>query len=251
MTPLDALCPIPFHDAGPAQRARILSRLADTELFVALTHEPAGDRAELQVFALPEGAVALACDAEDRLAGFIGGPVAYLALPGRVLAAALQAEGQGALINPGHASEMLLDAATLDWLCRALQVQPSLAPDAAPAAARPPAPELVAALAEPLGQRLGDLGAVVESAALIGADWADGRLAHMLILTGVDPAHRAAVAKAFAELLAFLPEQDGGIDIGFSQAPHPDQALILQAPAPEPEAPAPQRDPAAPPRLRW
>ena len=96
MTPLDELCQVPFHEADAPVRSRILSRLADTELFVALLAEPADDRAELRLFDLPEGRFALACDREERLAGFVGGPVAYLALPGRVLAAAL-AENFGEL----------------------------------------------------------------------------------------------------------------------------------------------------------
>ena len=36
MTPLDALCALPFHDLPDAARARVLNRLADTEIFVAL-----------------------------------------------------------------------------------------------------------------------------------------------------------------------------------------------------------------------
>ena len=95
MTPLDSLCPIPFHDAEPPARARVLSRLADTELFAALVEEPAGDRAELRIFDLPGGSVALACDTQDRLAGFLEGPVAYVGLPGRVLAQALEGDLAG------------------------------------------------------------------------------------------------------------------------------------------------------------
>ena len=116
MTPLDDLCPLPFHLADAPARARVLSRLADTELFAALVAEPAGDTAELRSFDLAEGRFALACDIEERLAAFVGGPVAYLALPGRVLAAALADEGQGLVVNPGHPSQLMLDAETLRWV---------------------------------------------------------------------------------------------------------------------------------------
>lgn len=251
MTPLDQLCPIPFHKANAAGRARILSRLADTELFAALIQEPADDRADLRIYDLPEGPVALACDAEDRLAGFLGGPVAYVALPGRVLAAALAAERRGLLLNPGQDSEMLLDAATLAWLVRALEARPSLADDAAPIAIHAPAVATVTALAEPIALRLGDMAGLVTRAALFAADWADGRSNHTLLLQGVAPQHRDAVAKAMAELLAFLPEQAGGVDLGFSDVAPPSRALILDAPPPPPEVPQPQRAPDAPPRLRW
>ncbi|HWL58593.1 MAG TPA: SseB family protein [Paracoccus sp. (in: a-proteobacteria)] len=250
MTPLDLLCSIPFHEADPARRARILSRLADTELFAALVEEPVADRAELQIFPLEDGPAALACDSEERLAGFIGGPVAYVGLPGRVLAAALVAEGRGLLVNPGQPSQMLLDAAALAWLGRALEAEPSLAPDEAPVAMRQPRPEAVEILAEPVSLRLGDMGGLVESAALVAAEWADGRANHTLILKGVGESHRNAVAKAFAELLAFLPEIPGGTDLAFSDASHPALALVLESPPLDEPAPAPRRDPNAPPRLR-
>ncbi|MTH63618.1 SseB family protein [Paracoccus shanxieyensis] len=250
MTPLDQLCQIPFHDAPAAARARILSRIADTEFFAALTHEPAGDQAELQIFALPDGPVALACDAEERLAGFLGGPVAYLALPGRILAGALAAEGRGLLINPGHPSEMLLDSALLAWLVQTLQAQPSLAPDEAPRAITPPDADAAQRLAAPLGQRLGDMRDLVRAAGLMACEWADGRKNHLLVLRDVPQDRRDAVAKAFAELLAFLPEAPGGTDIAFSDQDLPAQALPIIAPPVAPEPPAPQRDPNAPPRLR-
>ena len=62
MTALDDLAPVPFHDADAPQRARMLSRLADTELAVALVAEPQGDQVELRIFPLETGPVALACD---------------------------------------------------------------------------------------------------------------------------------------------------------------------------------------------
>jgi len=250
MTPLDELCPIAFHQADAPARARILSRLADTELFAALVAEPAGDRAELRLFDLPEGRFALACDREERLAGFVGGPVAYLALPGRVLAAALADEGRGLLVNPGHASQLMLDAAMLGWLVQALQAQPKMAATETARRLGAPEPRAVAVLAEPLAQRLGDMAGLVGRLALVAAEWQDGRHGHALILGGVDPAHEPAVAKAFAELLAFLPELPGGVDIGFAAGDPPPAALLLE-PAPPPPAPQPvRRDPSAPPRLR-
>ena len=47
MTALDDLAPVPFHDAAAPQRARMLSRLADTELAVALVAEPSGDQVKM------------------------------------------------------------------------------------------------------------------------------------------------------------------------------------------------------------
>ena len=43
-----------------------LSRLADTQLSVALSREPVGDQIELRLFPLQGGQVALACDLHTR-----------------------------------------------------------------------------------------------------------------------------------------------------------------------------------------
>ncbi|SIQ47406.1 hypothetical protein SAMN05421641_10878 [Paracoccus thiocyanatus] len=250
MTPLDEICQVPFHQADAPARARILSRLADTELFAALLAEPAGDRAELRLFDLAEGRFALACDREERLAGFVGGPVAYVALPGRVLARALAQEGRGLLVNPGDVSQLMLDAQTLGWLVQALEARPALARAEMARRLGAPAPDAVALLAEPLAQRLADMAGLVGRLALVAAEWQDGRQGHALILAGVDPAHEDAVAKALAELLAFLPELPGGVDIGFSGGDLPRDALVIEPPPPPPAPEPVRRDPQAPPRLR-
>ncbi|MDO5706112.1 MAG: hypothetical protein Q4G49_13740 [Paracoccus sp. (in: a-proteobacteria)] len=242
MTALDDLCQTPFHEADDPTRARILSRLADTELSVALTAEPTGDEADLRIFDLPGGKFALAADEESRLAGFLGGPVAYAALPGRVLAAMLRAEGVGLLVNPGAPSEMLLDTGTLGWLETALATAPVA--DEARLTAGPPRPETVAALAGPLAERLADLRGLIAGAALAGAGQG-----HLLLIAGADPARQPAIAKALSETLAFLPPQPGGVDIGFVETPPPAGALIFDlTPPPEP-APKP-RPPKGPPILR-
>lgn len=220
MTALDDLAATPFHDADAPLRARMLSRLADTELSVALTDEPIGDRIELRLFQLEHGPVALACDAEDRLAGFFGGPVAYAALPGRVLAGLLRTEGAGLLVNPGHRSEMLLDAAMLDWLSGALSAAPRI--DQARLHLTGPMPGTVEALAEPLGARLADMRGLIAGAWLAGVD---GATSHLLVIVGAAPEHQDAIAKAMSETLAFLPAQPGGVDISFSDAPPVPAAL--------------------------
>lgn len=241
MTALDDLAPVPFHDADARQRARMLSRLADTELAVALAAEPAGDTVELRIFPLDGGSVALACDTEDRLAGFLGGPVAYAAMPGRVLAGLLKSQGAGMLVNPGQRSEMLLDAAMLDWLTGAL----SAAPEPADARLRltAPAPAVVEALAQPLAERLGDMRGLIAGAALAGTGGS-----HVVLVAGADPARQPAIAKALAETLAFLPPQPGGVDVSFTDAALP--ATVLQFDLTVPDEPAPPPRPKGPPILR-
>lgn len=245
MTALDELATISFHDAPAPLRARMLSRLADTELSVALTAEPVGDDIEFRTFPLEAAQVALACDSEDRLAEFFGGPVAYAALPGRVLAGILRDAGTGLLVNPGHPSEMLLDAATLDWLTGALSHSPEQAEARLRLAA--PAQRVVADLAEPLAQRLGDMRGLIAGAALAGVQGADGPSAHLLLIAGAAPDRQPAIAKALAETLAFLPEQAGGVDISFTDQDFPAAALRFDMADPQP-APAPR--PKGPPILR-
>lgn len=250
-TELDRLCAhVPFHDADPALRAAVLRRLADTELHAALASDPAGDRAELRMFDLPGGAVALASDDEAALAGFLGGPVAHVSLPGRILARELAEAGRGLLVNPGRPSEMLLDAGALGWLIAALSEAPE-AGEAAPRRLTAPRRDAVETVAEPLATRLGDMAGMVAGAALVGVDWAEGRRGHLIVVSGAGNADRPAIAKALAELIAFLPPVEGGVDVTFEDLPLPQGAVRIEAVAvaPEPEAPAP-RKPDAPPRLR-
>lgn len=263
-TELDRLCAaVPFHDADPVQRAAVLRRLADTELHVALSADPMGDRADLRMFDLPGGAVALASDDAAALAGFLGGPVAHLSLPGRVLARELAQAGQGLLVNPGRPSEMLLDAAALAWLIAALADAPPAA-EALPRRIFAPTPQAVAVLAEPLATRLADMAGMVAGAALVGVEWQDGRQGHLIAVTGAaeetaaesatEPAGadagRRAIAKALSELVAFLPPVEGGVDVTFQDLPLPPGTVRIEAAAPPSPPPARPRKPDAPPRLR-
>lgn len=253
-TELDRLCAaVPFHDADPVQRAAVLRRLADTELHVALTADPVGDRADLRMFELPGGEVALASDDAAALAGFLGGPVAHLSLPGRVLARELAQAGRGLLVNPGRPSEMLLDAAALSWLIAALAEAPPAA-EVIPRGLSAPSPQAVAVLAEPLATRLSDMAGMVAGAALVGVEWQDGRQGHLIAVMGAAPeaadASRRAIAKALSELVAFLPPLEGGVDITFQPLPLPPGAVRIEATAPPAPPPAKRRDPDAPPRLR-
>lgn len=242
MTALDDLCATPFHEADDAARARILSRLADTELSVALVAEAAQDAAELRVFDLPDlGPVAIACDGEERLADFFGAPVAFAAMPGRVLAGMLAGAGTGLLVNPGYPSQMLIEGAALAWLRTAL----SAAPEADEAALTLKAPEagVAVALGAPLSQRLSDLRGRAGGAFL--AARTDG--GHVLTILGAPEDDQPALAKALAETLAFLPPQPGGVDVAFARAAAPPEgALVFDLTPLAPPPPAPK----GPPRLR-
>ena len=250
LTELDRLCAaVPFHDADSTQRAAVLRRLADTELHAVLAGEDTEGRADLRMFDLPGGAVALASDDAAALAGFLGGPALHVSLPGRILARELAAAGRGLLVNPGRASEMLLDAAALSWLIAALAERPEAA-EAAPARLTAPRAQALAVLAEPLAARLGDMSGMLAGAALVGAEWSDGRQGHLLALSGAGAGDRPALAKAMAELLAFLPPIEGGVDVTFEEIPLPAGAVRFAAERAAPE-PSPPARPDRPPRLRW
>ena len=250
MTALDELATTPFHEADDALRSRILSRLANTELFAALLREPDGDLAELKIFDLPDFPAALACDTEDRLAAFFEGPVVHLGAPGRVLAARLAEQGRGLLVNPGLPSEMLLDPATLSWLGRALTETPPETDATQPLRLFAPEATVVTILAGALAERLQDMAGLVGESAILGAEWPEGRRGHLILVRGVAAEHQPPIAKALAELLTFLPQIEGGVDVAFSDRAAPSDALVIEAPKrPEPVAP-PKRDPSAPPRLR-
>ncbi|MFV0300285.1 MAG: SseB family protein [Paracoccus sp. (in: a-proteobacteria)] len=247
MTALDDLAPIPFHDADAPARSRMLSRLADTQLIVALAAEPAGDDIALRMFPLEGGQVALACDTEERLAGFFDAPTAYAGMPGRVLAGLLSRAGAGLLVNPGQPSEMLLDQAMLVWLQSALVAAP--VEERASLKLRAPAAGTVAALAGPLAERLADLRGLISGAALVGVGGSGaGPDSHLLLIAGAPEDQQAAIAKALAESLAFLPPQPGGVDVSFAETPPPAGALRFDlAIDPAPAAPA---RPKGPPILR-
>lgn len=246
MTALDDLASFPFHDADAPQRARMLSRLADTELSVALIREPLHDQVELKLFDLDGTHMALACDSEDRLADFFGHAVAYAAMPGRVLASLLKADGAGLLVNPGHASEMMLDASMLDWLTGALESTPQQ--DEARMRLITPDPAVVAELAPALADRLADMRGLIAGAALVGVAGEAGPSSHLLLVSGAPDDRQPAIAKALSEALAFLPPQPGGVDISFAEAVAPSGALIFDLTPPEPVVAPPK--PKGPPILR-
>lgn len=247
MTPLDSLCTLPFHEAGDAARAAILRRLADTLLYAALAGEAEGARAELLRLDGPDGPLALACDSDERLAGFFGRPVDYAAMPGRVLARMLAEAGVALLVNPGAPSEMLIDAGTLGWLVAALADHP----DAAEGGARltPPDRAVAETLLPALGERLADMAGLARAAVLTGAQWSDGREGHLVLIEGAEPQIEPLIAKAIAELTAFLPPIPGGLDVSFAPLTPPEGAPRIVIEAPPAPPPKPKRE-KGPPILR-
>lgn len=255
MTELDRL-----HDAmlagGDAEGRAFYRALADAELFVLLQDEPLGTALTPRVFDLAEGAVLLAFDSEERLAGFADHAVPYAALPGRVIAAQMVGQGLslGLNLGSGAGSEVILPPEALLWLMQMLDQAPPEALQARIASfMAPDVPQSVLAALVPA------LGGVVQ-AHLAGVRYQDGRLGQMLALIGVSPGAEARTARAVTEALAFSGIEAGVLDVVFLTegdavlAALAGRSLVIHAPAPTPVEPhrpaAPGSDPLRPPILR-
>jgi hypothetical protein len=230
---------------------------ADAELFLVLEREAQGEVIEPRVFDLSMGRMLLAFDTEERLATISDDPVAYVALPGRVVAA--QMAGQelalGLNLGTGAGCETVLAAGSLAWLTEMLtQEAPQERQAQIARLAAPLLPEgLRAALMALLpGQGLGALAQV---------EYTDGGWGHVLALSGLAEGDAEQMARAVTEALAFSGLDAAALDLVFTEAGSPlfqriaAAGLVVQpaprAADPGPTVPkAPGTDPDKPPRLR-
>ncbi len=260
MTPLDAVHAAMMADpADDAARLRYYARLADDELFLLLAAEPEGDTFAPRVMDTDEGALILTFDTEERLAAFTGAPAPYVALPGRVIAAALAGQGVAMGVNLGVAeAAFLVPPEALGWLAETLAAAPQ-ATEARPELFLPPGalpPALIAALEGKLDRARG----LAAAAVLAGVRYAGGRQGHMLAFLGAAEEAQAALARAVGEALTFSGVEAGELDVTFLAPGDAAAPAILRvgrmfdiAPRAEerPKAPsAPGTDPDRPPRLK-
>lgn len=242
-----------------AARARFHERVLDGELRLLLDVEPeTDDSLDPAIFEIAEGRFVLAFDADERLAAFLDAPAPFAALTGRRLAVMIAGHGLGIGLNLGAApSATLLPAETVDWLAGMASASPEAVEDmprrfAPPRAAR--------ALIAALDGKLAAMAGVIGAAHLVAAEYADGRSAPLLVLTGVPEAARSGVAAAIAET-ARLSGGGAALDLAFLAEDAPVLAAArrhgLTFELPEPEArpepappAAPGSDPSRPPILR-
>lgn len=257
-TPLDrahaAMTAAPEDDAA---RLAFHERLADAELFLLLTEEPAGDDISPELFEVAGGRFLLAFDREARLGDFTGRPAPYAAMSGRTLAGMLAGSGIGLGLNLGAPSETLLPPETLDWLARTLAERPSRI-EARPVALS--APDVPERLVTALDTKLATAAGLARRACLAGVTWESGARGHMLAFIDALPGAEDALARAAGEALTFSGIEAGELDVAFFAAADPvtprleKVALRFDLPElapPEPSAPsAPGTDPDRPPRLR-
>jgi len=229
--------------------------LADTELFLVLEAEAQGEVMTPRVFDLSDGPLLLAFDSEERLAGFGGGPVAYAALPGRIIAGQMLGQGLslGLNLGTGAAFEMILPPEAIEWLMQMLDQVPAEEMEAKVLQFEPPA--VPQAVLQALGRSI-----TAGTAWLAGVVYTSGRRGVMLALTGIAAQDEARMARAVTEALAFSGLDASELDLAFVSAGDAVVARMAEVGLkfqpdlrPEPVATAPKApgsDPARPPILR-
>ncbi|MAY86756.1 MAG: hypothetical protein CML02_08595 [Pseudooceanicola sp.] len=260
ITPLDtAHAAMEAAPADDAARLGFYARLADGELFLLLTTEPAGDKIDPETFEIADGTFVLAFDREERLAQFVGRTAPYVAMPGRVLAGMLAGQGIGLGVNLDVApSATLLPPEAMAWLADTVANAPSEV-EARIAAVIPPR-GLPESLVTALDTKLATAGGLAKCAYLAGVEYDSGAKGHMLAFVDAVEAARPALAGAVGEALTFSGIEAGMLDVGFFAATDPMAASLARAglrfDLPEPERPSPRTpsapgsDPSKPPILR-
>lgn len=259
-TPIDAAHAA--MEAAPeddAARLRFYERLADAELFVMLTQEPKGENVSPEVFELQDASFVLAFDLEERLSGFAGRPVPYVAMSGRVLARMLAEQGIGLALNLEQApSSILLPPMAMGWLVETLAQGPSEG-EARPESLGAPRglPEV---LLTALDAKLASAAGLARKAYLAEVTYEGGTRGHLLGFTGAVPGAESALAQAINEALVFSGLEAGALDVAFLADSDPLTAQLagvaLRFDLPEVEVPerveriAPGSDPDSPPILR-
>lgn len=261
LTPLDqAHAAMASAPEDAAARLRFYDQLAQSELFLMLAEEASdGDEITPETFAVGDDHYVLVFDREERLAGFAGRTVPYVALSGRVISGMLEGQGIGLGVNLDVApSAILLPATAVAWLNETLGTGPDEV-EAAMTEVHPPA-GLPEALITALDGKLATAMGLAQSAYLVGVTYENGARGHLLGFIGAVPEAHGALARAAGEALTFSGIEAGAMDVGFFRGADPIvvrmEAVGLRFDLPQPQEPAmgavtmPGSDPAKPPRLR-
>ncbi len=246
--------------ADEASELQFYRELADATLYLVLEREAEGEVIAPRVFDVAGGSVLLAFDSEDRLASLSDTPLAFVALPGRIIAQQMAGQGLSLGINLGTGAvcEMLMPPEALDWLVQMLGATP-VSLEAQVAEFLPPTlvPEALIAALTRSAQAASGLAAV---GLLAAVRYQDGRRGHMFSFVNAEVSAQAALARSVAEALAFSGIEAGELDVSFLVEADAGLARLLRVAkvfeVPEvvveaiPDRPAPGMDPLAPPKLR-
>ncbi|MEM9427105.1 MAG: SseB family protein [Pseudomonadota bacterium] len=255
MTPLDtahaAMTAAPEDDA---ERLRFYERLADSELFLLLTEEVAGNHLSPSIFDTSDGRFALAFDREERLTAFTEGPAPYAALSGRVIAGMLSGQDIGLGLNLGVApSAFLVPAGALAWLSDTLEARPEEFVER-PEEMAPPT-GLPERLVTGIDTKLASARGLARMAYLVAVTYPGGRHGHMLAFIAPMPGAEGALTNAISEALVFSGVEAGSLDVAFFAPSDPIAAKLarhgLRFDLPQVETMKPPvNDPTKPPKLR-
>lgn len=247
-------------DAAPeddAKRLQFYERLADTELFMLLGSEAAGDKVTPELFEIEDQQFILVFDREDRLAQFVGREAPYAGLSGRVLSGMITGQGIGLALNLDVApSAMLISTEAVDWLHATLENQPQEAEARLTEVSAPKG--LPEAVVTGLDRKLAIAAGLAKMAFLAAATYDDKSRGHVLAFIDAVPGSETALARAAGEALTFSGIEAGTMDVLFARGSDPLAAhlakvgLRFDLPAlHDPQAPgAPGMDPNKPPKLR-
>lgn len=247
-------------DAAPqddAARLRFYERLADTELFMLLGAEAAGDQVTPELFEIEDQRFALVFDREERLSQFVGREAPYAGLAGRDLVQMLHGQAIGLALNLEVApSAMLIPAEAVDWLVQTLSHGPQEAEERLTEVSAPT--DLPEAVVTGLDRKLAIAAGRARFAYLAAAEYDSGMRGHVLAFVDAVPGAESALAAAASEALTFSGIEAGMIDVLFVRASDPMAAHLakvgLRFDLPEVETPttpgAPGMDPEKPPKLR-
>ncbi|MGJ8623493.1 MAG: SseB family protein [Yoonia sp.] len=238
-------------------RLRFYERLADTELFMLLGAEAAGDQITPELFEIEDQRFALVFDREERLSQFVGRAAPYAGVPGRALAEMLHGQAIGLALNLEVApSAMLIPAEAVDWLVQTLSHGPQETEARLTEVASPKG--LPEAVITGLDRKLAIAAGLARSAYLAAATYEDGARGHVLAFVDAVAGAENALASAASEALTFSGIEAGMMDVLFIKASDPMAARLarvgLRFDLPEPETPhvpgAPGVNPERPPKLR-
>ncbi len=238
-------------------RLQFYERLADTELFMLLGEEAAGDQVTPELFEIEDQRFSLVFDRQERLSQFVGRVAPYAGLSGRALAQMLHGQGIGLALNLEVApSAMLIPAEAVDWLVQTLSNAPSETEARISEVSAPGGlPESVIL---GLDRKLAIAAGLARSAYLAAATYDDGTRGHVLAFVDAIDGAEKALASAASEALTFSGIEAGVMDVLFVKATDPLAAYLakvgLRFDLPEVEAAhtpgEPGMDPQNPPKLR-
>ena len=126
MTPLErAIVVLESNSEDPKLFAKVLERLLDSEIFLALNNDANKTDLDPKTVHLGQKEYVAVYDTELRLEESVGGGAEYIALSGRSLMPMLIGQNTGIALNPGSKSiGYVFETDTLEWLVRSLKEEP-------------------------------------------------------------------------------------------------------------------------------